>query len=122
MNMREGPPSAGWQASAPVFAALGDSTRLDLVARLCAGEPLSITQLALGSRITRQAITKHLHVLQEAGLVRGARRGREQLWQLEPQQLEQARRCLEQIAGQWENALGRLKEFVEESGPAFTAE
>ena len=97
-----------------VFAALGDDTRLELVSRLSAGEPLSISQLAAGSHLTRQAITKHLHVLRSAGLVRDARRGREQLWQLEPRQLQQARRCLEQIAGQWENALGRLKEFVEE--------
>ncbi|HTX37560.1 MAG TPA: helix-turn-helix domain-containing protein, partial [Bryobacteraceae bacterium] len=90
-----------------------DGTRLELVARLCGGEPLSITQLASGASMTRQAITKHLHVLEEAGLVRGARRGREQLWELEPKQLHQARRCLEQIAGQWESALGRLKDFVE---------
>ncbi len=97
----------------PVFAALGDGTRLELVARLCGGEPLSITQLASGASMTRQAITKHLHVLAEAGVVRSARRGREQLWELDPEQLQQARRCLEQISGQWESALGRLKDFVE---------
>jgi DNA-binding transcriptional ArsR family regulator len=114
--MLESPLSAGWRASAPVFAALGDGTRLDLVARLCGGEPLSITQLASGARVTRQAITKHLHVLREAGLVHGARRGREQLWELEPRQLQQARRCLEQIANQWESALGRLRDFVEGEG------
>ncbi len=96
-----------------MFAALGDGTRLDLVARLSAGEPLSITQLASGGNLTRQAITKHLHVLEEAGLVRGARHGRQQLWELELRQFEQARRCLEQIANQWENALGRLRDFVE---------
>jgi DNA-binding transcriptional ArsR family regulator len=111
--MPENPPSAEWQSSAPVFAALGDGIRLELIARLCRGDPLSITQLATGTRVTRQAITKHLHVLQEAGLVRGARRGREQLWELEPLQLQEARRCLDQIAGQWESALGRLKDFVE---------
>ena len=111
--MPELPRSADWRASAPLFAALGDDTRLELVARLCLGEPLSITQLAAGASVTRQAITKHLHVLADAGLVRGARRGREQLWELEPQQLQQARRCLEQIASQWENALERLKDFVE---------
>jgi len=63
--------------------------------------------------VTRQAITKHLHVLREAGLVRAARRGREHLWELDPQQLQQARRCLDEIAGQWESALGRLRDFVE---------
>ena len=114
--MPESPLSAAWSASAPVFAALGDGTRLELVARLCGGEALSITQLASGAPVTRQAITKHLHVLREAGLVRGARRGREQLWELEPRQLQQARRCLEQIANQWESALGRLRDFVEGEG------
>lgn len=113
MNMQESPLSAEWRASAPIFAALGDDTRLELVARLCGGEPLSITQLASGARMTRQAITKHLHVLSQAGVVRGARRGREQLWELEPRQLQEARRCLEQIASQWEDALGRLRDFVE---------
>jgi DNA-binding transcriptional ArsR family regulator len=111
--MPESPSSAGWRAAAPVFSALGDGTRLELVARLCGGEPLSITQLASGARVTRQAITKHLHVLKEAGLVRDARRGREQLWELEPRQLQQARQCLDQIANQWESALGRLGDFVE---------
>jgi DNA-binding transcriptional ArsR family regulator len=114
--MQENPLSAVWSASAPVFAALGDGTRLDLVARLCGGEPLSITQLASGARVTRQAITKHLHVLREAGLVRGARRGREQLWELEVQQLQEARRCLDQIANHWESTLGRLRDFVEGEG------
>jgi DNA-binding transcriptional ArsR family regulator len=111
--MQELPPSAEWRAAAPVFAALGDGTRLELVARLSGGEPLSITQLASGASMTRQAITKHLHVLEEAGLIRGARRGREQMWELEPRQLEQARRCLEQIARQWESALRRLRDYVE---------
>lgn len=111
--MPENRPSTGWRDTAPVFAALGDGTRLELVARLCGGEPLSITQLASGAQMTRQAITKHLHVLEEAGLVRGARRGRQQLWELDPRQLQQARRCLEQIAGQWESALARLRDFVE---------
>jgi DNA-binding transcriptional ArsR family regulator len=120
--MQELPPSAGWPAAAPVFAALGDGTRLALVARLSSGEPLSITQLAAGANITRQAITKHLHVLEEAGVVHSARRGREQLWELDPSQLAEARRCLEQIAGEWERALGSLKDFVEsgEEGDAET--
>jgi len=114
--MSENPSSAEWRASAPVFAALGDGTRLELVARLSLGQPLSITRLASGARVTRQAITKHLHVLRQAGLVRGARRGREQLWELDLRQLQEARRCLEQIAHHWETTLGRLKDFVEGEG------
>ena len=63
--------------------------------------------------MTRQAITKHLHVLEGAGVVRGARRGREQRWELDARQLAEARRCLEQIGSQWEDALGRLRDLVE---------
>jgi DNA-binding transcriptional ArsR family regulator len=99
--------------SAPIFAALGDETRLRLVARLCAGERLSITQLASGAGVTRQAITKHLHVLAGAGLVRGNREGREQHWQLEARQLLEARRCLDLISRQWDQALDRLKASLE---------
>jgi DNA-binding transcriptional ArsR family regulator len=105
--------STGLISSAPVFAALGDPTRLRLVARLCGGEPLSITQLASGSQVTRQAITKHLHVLEGAGLVQGFRQGREQLWELNPQQLAEARRYLEQISRRWDEALARFKALVE---------
>jgi DNA-binding transcriptional ArsR family regulator len=99
--------------SAPVFAALGDETRLQLVARLAGGEPLSITRLAEGGTITRQAVTKHLHVLAGAGLVESSRRGREQLWALNPRQLEEARRSLDLIGAQWESALARLKASLE---------
>lgn len=104
--------------SAPVFAALGDETRLRLVARLSAGEPLSITQLSSGAEVTRQAITKHLHVLAGAGLIRGSREGRQQLWLLEPRPLREARRCLELIGHQWEEALGRLKNLLESETPS----
>jgi len=105
-------------SSVPVFAALGDETRLRLVARLCAGEPLSITQLSSGAEVTRQAITKHLHVLARAGVVRGAREGRQQLWLLEPRPLREARRCLELIGRQWDEALGRLKTLLESETPS----
>ena len=98
---------------APVFAALGDETRLRLVAALCAGGAMSIAQLTGGTDITRQAVTKHLHVLAGAGLVRGARRGRERLWQLEPSRLDDARHALDVISRQWDETLGRLKAFVE---------
>lgn len=99
--------------SAPVFAALGDPTRLRLVARLGSDGPLSIARLTAGTDVTRQAVTKHLHVLADAGLARGIRRGRERLWQLQPEQLQQARRALELISRQWDDALGRLRDFVE---------
>ena len=99
--------------AAPIFAALGDETRLRLVAALCAGSALSIAQLTSGTEITRQAVTKHLHVLAEAGLVRHVKVGRERRWELEPSQVEEARRSLDRIARQWDHALGRLKLAVE---------
>jgi DNA-binding transcriptional ArsR family regulator len=100
--------------AAPVFAALGDVTRLRLVARLCVDGPLSIARLSDGAGVTRQAITKHLHALDDAGLVHHSRRGRERIWELEPKRLEKARHYLGQIADQWDGALGRLKAFVED--------
>jgi DNA-binding transcriptional ArsR family regulator len=99
---------------APVFAALGDATRLSLVARLCAGGPLSIARLTTGSDVTRQAITKHLGVLARAGLVSDIRQGRERIWALDPAHLEEARGYLDEISMQWDRALDRLKRFVEE--------
>jgi DNA-binding transcriptional ArsR family regulator len=105
--------SSAWQKSAPVFAALGDTTRLKLLAALCAGGALSIAQLTAGTAITRQAVTKHLQVLAEAGLVRDSWQGRERLWELQPSRLDEARRSLDAIAAQWDQALVRLKHFVE---------
>jgi DNA-binding transcriptional ArsR family regulator len=102
------------KGAAPVFAALGDETRLALVARLCAGGPGSITRLTTGSAVTRQAITKHLHVLADAGLVRYVRRGRERIWEFETGRLDEARWCLDEISKRWDNALGRLRKFVEQ--------
>ena len=104
---------ASLRKNAPVFAALGDKTRLTLLVRLCEGAPLSILRLTEGSKLTRQAITKHLRVLQHAGLIRGIRRGRENLFELEPEPLDQARRALANISRQWDVALMRLKAFVE---------
>ena len=95
-------------------AALGDQTRLALVARLCDAGPLSITRLTTGSAVTRQAITKHLHVLAEAGLVRDVPRGRERIWKFETGRLDEARLCLDQISERWDRVLVRLKKFVEE--------
>jgi len=101
--------------SAPVlFAALGDETRLSLLRRLSVDGPLSITRLSRGTGVTRQAITRHLHTLGAAGLVRHARRGRERVWELERKRLEAARAYLGRIAAQWDAAADRLRAFVEE--------
>jgi DNA-binding transcriptional ArsR family regulator len=101
------------QNSAPIFAALGDETRLRLIAVLCAGGAMSIAQLTSGTDITRQAVTKHLQVLASAGLVHDVKVGRERLWEFEPTQLEEAQRSLEVIAQQWDHALMHLKSAVE---------
>src|SRR5262245_48645280 len=100
--------------NAPVFAALGNETRLKLLTRLIGGSQFSITGLTKGSTLTRQAITKHLRVFQDAGLVRGVRRGRETIFGLKPVALDEARRTLDRISRQWDEALARLKKFVEE--------
>ena len=102
---------------APIFAALGDETRLRLIAVLCAGGAMSIARLTSGTEITRQAVTKHLQVLADAGLVHDIKVGRERLWQFEPAQLEEARRSLELIGQQWDRALGKLKMVVERDAP-----
>jgi DNA-binding transcriptional ArsR family regulator len=98
----------------PVFAALGDATRLALIGRLSVDGPLSITRLSEGTGVTRQAITRHLYALGDAGLVRNARRGRERVWELDLKRLEKARSYLDQIAAQWDDAASRLKAFVED--------
>jgi DNA-binding transcriptional ArsR family regulator len=98
---------------AQIFFALGDQTRLRLVAVLCAGGAFSISQLTTTTAITRQAVTKHLRVLAQAGLVKDVKLGRERLWQLDPAQIEEARRSLEIIGKQWDHALGKLKAAVE---------
>lgn len=108
------PRGAGIEHPAPLFAALGDATRLRLVTRLCAGQPLSITELTDGLDVTRQAITKHLNVLADVGLARGTRFGRQVRWELDPEQLVVARRYLENISHKWDAALARLKRMVEE--------
>ena len=100
--------------SAPVFAALGDARRLGLLSRLSAEGPLSITELTRGSDVTRQAITKHLEVLAEAGLVRDARSGRERFFDLAPGSLDAARSDLEAISAKWDAAIERLRAKVED--------
>jgi DNA-binding transcriptional ArsR family regulator len=105
--------AAQFIAAASVFAALGDETRLRLVSRLSQDGPMSIARLAEGFAITRQAITKHLRVMEDAGLVRSEQLGRESVWQLDERRLEDARRHLQTISAQWDQTLGRLKSFVE---------
>jgi DNA-binding transcriptional ArsR family regulator len=100
--------------AAPLFAALGDETRLRLVARLSAEGPGSIARLSERSGVTRQAITKHLRVLEGAGLARSARRGRERVWSLEPRRLDDAHAFLDAVSRRWDDALERLRALVED--------
>src|SRR6267142_1618703 len=101
------------QAHTSVFAALGDETRLSLVAKLCMGQPRSISQLTEGSRLIRQAITKHLRVLEIAGVVHSVRSGRESLFAFDPEPIEEIKKYLDAVSEQWDQALSRLKSFVE---------
>lgn len=98
----------------PLFAALGDETRLAIVLRLGAGTPLSISRLAAGFAITRQAVTKHLRVLEQAGLVRTMKSGRESVWELDRDRVIEARQYLDEISKQWDEKIERLRELVEE--------
>ena len=102
------------KGSAPLFAALGDETRLRLLTRLSDDGPLSISTLTAGSDVSRQAVTKHLRVMEQAGLTRSTRRGRERIWYVDPQRLDVARRYLDLVSRRWDDALGRLRAFVEE--------
>jgi DNA-binding transcriptional ArsR family regulator len=113
MSAGRGGPARALRAQAPVFAALGDSTRLSLVARLGAEPAQSIAQLTVRSDMTRQAVTKHLRVLEDAGIVRSVRHGRESRFELAPEPLHRARQWLDSISAQWDEALERLKILVE---------
>jgi DNA-binding transcriptional ArsR family regulator len=97
-----------------IFAALGDETRLLVLTRLSDGRPQSISRLTSGTNLTRQAVTKHLQVLAEAGMVRNVRSGRERLFELEPKPIEEIRNYLDQVSRQWDDALARLKAHVED--------
>jgi DNA-binding transcriptional ArsR family regulator len=108
------PPPRQLAEAVSVFAALADMTRLGLLRRLSAEGRLSITRLSEGTGMTRQAITRHLDTLGDAGLVHDIRQGRERLWELDPERLEGARRALDRIAAQWDDAVDRLKTMVEE--------
>ncbi|MGB8542019.1 MAG: metalloregulator ArsR/SmtB family transcription factor [Candidatus Acidiferrales bacterium] len=96
-----------------VFTALGDPTRLSLVAKLCAGQPRSISQLTKHSNLTRQAITKHLRVLESAGIVHSVRAGRKSLFKFDLEPIAELREYLDFVSEQWDQALSRLKAFVE---------
>jgi len=113
---RKGPSGAiqKRQAHAPIFAALGDETRLALVRKLSHGRPCSISQLTDGSKLTRQAITKHLRVLERAKMVHSVRAGRESLFKFDPAPIEEAKSYLAQVSEQWDQTLSRLKAFVED--------
>jgi DNA-binding transcriptional ArsR family regulator len=99
---------------AAVFAALSDVTRLALVAKLSRGEPHSISQLTERSKLTRQAITKHLRVLESAGIVHSVRSGRESLFKFDLEPIAEATEYLTFVSEQWDQALSRLKSFVED--------
>lgn len=105
--------AAKLSGAAPVFAALGDDTRLRILARLCGGGPLSIVRLTEGAAVSRQAVTKHLRALESAGLVRSGRVGRHRIWELQTRRLTEVRDYLDQISSQWDEALGRLRDLVE---------
>src|SRR5882757_444243 len=98
---------------AAAFAALGDETRLTLVGRLSGGPPLSISRLAEGSNLTRQAITKHLRVLEGAGVVQSVRTGRESRFVFRPEPFKELQSYLERVSDQWDDALARLKSLAE---------
>jgi DNA-binding transcriptional ArsR family regulator len=105
---------AALRTCASVFAALGDETRLSVVAKLTNGEPQSISRLTAGTRLTRQAVTKHLRVLEGAGVVRSIRVGRESQFGLETKPIDDVRKYLEHVSQQWDSALARLKSLVED--------
>ncbi len=106
--------SAALKLHASVFAALGDETRLSVLARLSRGEPQSIARLTVGTKLTRQAVTKHLRVLEGAGVVRSVRVGRESRFELDPQPIDEVRQYLDEVSRQWDDALARLKSHVED--------
>ena len=105
--------AAGLAAIAPLFAALGDATRLELVDRLCTGGPMSIARLTEGAKVSRQAVTKHLEVLAGVGLARDTRVGRDRVWEIDSTRLDEARRWIDHIESQWDEALSRLKASLE---------
>jgi DNA-binding transcriptional ArsR family regulator len=105
--------AATYRAAIPIFAALGDEQRLAMVRRLSAHGPTSLSRLCDGAGMTRQGVSKHLHVLASAGLVRRSQRGRESIWTLAPARMAAAQRALEAISAEWDASLARLQAYVE---------
>ena len=114
MSARRSAKNLAFVEAAPVFAALGATTRLKVVSKLCSDGPTSTAGLSLGTGVTRQAITKHLDTLEAAGVVRSNRTGRERIWEIETSRLAKARRCLDEIGEQWDAAISRLRALVED--------
>jgi DNA-binding transcriptional ArsR family regulator len=107
--------------TAPLFAALGDPNRLAMVSRLCAGGPLPTIRLKQATRVSRQAVTRHLQMLEETGIVKSQRVGRDRLWWIETRRIKEIRRYLDQISAQWDATSERLRRFVEDDTPDVTA-
>jgi DNA-binding transcriptional ArsR family regulator len=114
MSARSRKRAIAGRGDALAFAALGDTTRLRLVRTLASGEPRSIAELTAGSKLTRQAVTKHLRVLERVGMVRCQREGRESRFAFDPRPVMEMREYLEKVSAEWDAALGRLKAFVED--------
>ena len=112
MSPRSRSGAAERRACAPIFAALGDETRLALVTKLSEGHACSIAQLTEGTQLTRQAVTKHLRVLTDARIVKSVKSGRENLFELDPAPLREVRDYADVVSSQWDAALGRLKAFL----------
>jgi DNA-binding transcriptional ArsR family regulator len=114
MSHKTNSPPHRQRAYAPIFAALADETRLAIVAKLSEGQHRSIAQLTEGTRLTRQAVTKHLRVLERAKIVHSVRAGRENLFEFDPTPIRQVKEYADVVSEQWDQALARLKAFVEE--------
>ena len=102
--------------TATVFAALGDPNRLAMVIRLCGDGPLPTVRLKEATNFSRQAVTKHLSLLEKCGLLTSERAGRDRLWKVQPHRLEETRKYLDKISAEWDSTLKRLQRFVEEGG------
>lgn len=104
------------KSTAPLFAALGDPVRLAMVTRLCSDGPLPTVRLKQTTNVSRQAVTKHLRMLEEVGIVQSQRAGRDRLWQIESRRLAEIRQYLDQISAEWDATLERLRKFVDDDG------
>ena len=114
MSHKTNSPRHRQRGYAPIFAALADETRLAIVAKLSEGQQRSIAQLTEGTRLTRQAVTKHLRVLERAKIVHSVRAGRENLFEFDPTPIRQVREYADVVSEHWDQALARLKAFVED--------